>query len=217
MITCSRQDEKLKFFAENTYLQDKVIQKIVAICLENEVITRISLWPEDIGIDEKNASGFLPTYIRFTEKLKEALNEEGLQVEVEYIVYNAGLSWNMLERENQTEASDQVDALYAYWGRDYSSAIDSNEPRQFRAYQTLQDWNEQTKKRGRSLTVLEYYSDHFMLSELFPPLLTRIQQDLQDYKQLNVNGVLNLIVPTHQKQHPEQNGRLSLEMDSPFK
>ena len=100
-----KQDEKLKFFAENTYLQDKVIQKIVAICLENKVITRISLWPEDIGIDEKNASGFLPTYIRFTEKLKEALDKKALHVEVEYIVYNAGLSWNMLEREDQTEAS----------------------------------------------------------------------------------------------------------------
>lgn len=194
------QDEKLKFFAENTYLQDKVIDKIVAICSENKVVTRISLWPEDIGIDEKNASGFLPTYIRFTEKLKVALNGAGLRVEVEYIVYNAGLSWNMLEREDQTEASGQVDALYAYWGRDYSAEIDTDEPRQVRAYQALQDWNEEARKQGRSLTVLEYYSDHFMLSELFPPLLMRIQQDLLDYKQLNVNGVLNLIVPTHQKQ-----------------
>ena len=207
-----KQEEKLKFFAENTYLQDKVIQKIVAICLENKVITRISLWPEDIGIDEKNASGFLPTYIRFTEKMKEALDKEGLHVEVEYIVYNAGLSWNMLEREKQTEASDQVDALYAYWGRDYSSAINSSDSRQVRAYQTLQDWNEQTKKCGKSLTVLEYYSDHFMLTELFPPLLMRIQQDLHDYKQLTINGVLNLIVPTHQKQHyPE------LEVNYPWK
>lgn len=194
------QDGKLKFFAESTYLQDKVIDKIVAICSENKVITRISLWPEDIGIDEKNASGFLPTYIRFTEKLKEVLNEAGLQVEVEYIVYNAGLSWNMLEREDQTEASGQVDALYAYWGRDYSSEIDADEPRQVRAYQALRDWNEETKKQGRSLTVLEYYSDHFMLSELFPPLLMRIQRDLKDYKQINVNGILNLIVPIHQKQ-----------------
>ena len=194
------QDEKLKFFAENTYLQDTVIDKIVAICLENKVVTRISLWPEDIGIDEKNASGFLPTYIRFTEKLKAALNGAGLQVEVEYIVYNAGLSWNMLEREDQTKASDQVDVLYAYWGRDYSARIDADEPRQVRAYQALRDWNEETRKQEKSLTVLEYYSDHFMLSELFPPLLTRIQQDLQDYKKMAINGVLNLIVPTHQKQ-----------------
>lgn len=207
-----KQDEKLKFFAENTYLQDKVIQKIVAICLENKVITRISLWPEDIGIDEKNASGFLPTYIRFTDRLKEGLGKEGLHVEVEYIVYNAGLSWSMLERESQTEASDQVDVLYAYWGRDYSSAIDSSDPRQIRAHQALQDWNNQTKKGGKSLTVLEYYSDHFMLTDLFPPLLMRIQQDLHDYKQLNINGVLNLIVPTHQKQqYPE------LEVNYPWK
>lgn len=162
------QDEKLKFFAENTHLQDKVIDKIVAICLENKVVTRISLWPEDIGIDEKNARGFLPTYIRFTEKLKVALNGARLKVEVEYIVYNAGLSWNMLEREHQKEASDRVDALYAYWGRDYSSGIDADEPRQVRAYRALRDWNEETRKQARSLTVLEYYSDHFMLSELFP-------------------------------------------------
>ncbi|MFJ7936166.1 alpha-glucuronidase family glycosyl hydrolase [Sporosarcina sp. NPDC096371] len=195
-----KKDEKLKFFAENTYLQEKVIDKIVAICLENKVITRISLWPEDIGIDEKNASGFLPTYIRFTEKLKSALHKEELAVEVEYIVYNAGLSWNMLERENQTKASDQVDVLYAYWGRDYSSAIDGKEPRQERAYVALQDWSKETEKKRKSLTVIEYYSDHFMLSELFPPLLMRIQQDLHDYKQLPINGVLNLIVPPHPKQ-----------------
>ena len=76
----------------------------------------------------------------------------------------------------------------------------------------MQDWNEQTKKCGKSLTVLEYYSDHFMLTGLFPPLLMRIQQDLHDYKQLTINGVLNLIVPTHQKQHyPE------LEVNYPWK
>lgn len=199
-----KQNEKLKFFAENKKLQDKVIQKIVDICMENEVITRVSLWPEDIGIDEKNASGFLPTYILFTEKLKETLRKNKSQVDVEYIVYNAGLSWNMLERKDQMEASSHVDVLYAYWGRDYSTAIDSNEPKQKRAYETLQDWNKQAIKKGRSLTVLEYYSDHFMLSELFPPLLTRIQQDLHDYKKLNIQGVLNLIVPMHQKRkYPE--------------
>ncbi|MHC8517224.1 alpha-glucuronidase family glycosyl hydrolase [Sporosarcina sp. ITBMC105] len=199
-----KQNDKLKFFAENTKLQDKVIQKIVDICMENEVITRVSLWPEDIGIDEKNGSEFLPTYIRFTEKLKEALQKNKSQVGVEYIVYNAGLSWNMLERKEQMESSYHVDVLYAFWGRDYSTSIDSNEPKQKRAYETLQDWNKEAIKKGRSLTVLEYYSDHFMLSELFPPLLTRIQQDLHDYKKLNIQGVLNLIVPTHQKRkHPE--------------
>ena len=199
-----QEEEKLKFFAENTILQEKVIQKIVEVCLENTVITRISLWPEDIGIDEKNAMDFYQTYIRFTEKLKEALSEKAPHVDAEYIVYNAGLSWNMLERDQETEVSSQVDALYAYWGRDYSTSIDSGEQRQDRATQALKDWIGQTGKKKRSLTVLEYYSDHFMLSELFPPLVTRIQQDLQAYKELNVEGVLNLIVPIHhKKESPE--------------
>ncbi|MBO1912986.1 hypothetical protein J4G37_50295, partial [Microvirga sp. 3-52] len=79
-----QEEEKLKFFAEDTILQEKVIQKIVDICLESNIITRISLWPEDVGIDEKNAEGFLQTYIRFTEKLKVALNEKVPHVEAEY-------------------------------------------------------------------------------------------------------------------------------------
>ncbi|WP_210469725.1 alpha-glucuronidase family glycosyl hydrolase [Sporosarcina sp. 6E9] len=194
-----QEEEKLKFFAEDTILQEKVIQKIVDICLESNIITRISLWPEDVGIDEKNAEGFLQTYIRFTEKLKVALNEKVPHVEAEYIVYNAGLSWNMLERDHETEISNEVNALYAYWGRDYSTSIDSGESRQDRARRALQDWIGQVEEKGRSLTVLEYYSDHFMLSEIFPPLVTRIQQDLQAYKELNVDGVLNLIVPIHHK------------------
>ncbi|MFJ7826026.1 alpha-glucuronidase family glycosyl hydrolase [Psychrobacillus sp. NPDC096623] len=191
--------ENLEFFAENVELQDEVINKIVSICNEEEVITRISLWPEDVGIEEKNADGFLSNYIRFTERLNSSLKAADLAVEVEYIVYNAGLSWYMLERK-KTEVSAEVDVLYAYWGRDYSNSLHSREPNQVKAKRTLEDWNTQAYSKGRSLTVLEYYSDHFMLSELFPPLLTRIASDLEDYKQLQVQGVLNLIVPIHRKQ-----------------
>lgn len=191
--------ENLQFFGENITLQDEVINKIISICQDNEVITRISLWPEDVGIEEKNAVGFLSNYIRFTERLKSSLNAANLTVEVEYIVYNAGLSWDMLERK-QTEVSAEVDVLYAYWGRDYSSSLHSSDPNQVRALQALEDWNTQASLNVRTLTVLEYYSDHFMLSELFPPLLTRIGSDLEDYKQLQITGVLNLIVPVHRKQ-----------------
>lgn len=191
--------ENLQFFGENIALQDEVIEKIISICKENEVITRISLWPEDVGIEEKNADGFLLNYIRFTEKLKSSLNNSNLAVEVEYIVYNAGLSWDMLERK-ETKISDIVDVLYAYWGRDYSTSLHASEPNQKRALQTLEDWSTQTSVKGRSITVLEYYSDHFMLSELFPPLLSRIVSDLHDYKELQIQGVLNLIVPLHHKQ-----------------
>lgn len=183
-----------RFFSGNINLQNQVIEEIIRFCKEDSIITRISLWPEDIGIEEKDFATFLSSYITFTEKLKQAISKENLPVEVEHIVYNAGLSWNMLER-HRAEASNQVDVLYAYWGRDYSKSI-KHPPR---AYDALMDWSEQTRLNAKEMTVLEYYSDHFMLSELFPPLCNRLQEDHVLYEQAGIDGLLNLIVPLHIK------------------
>lgn len=199
-VISSHDEKNLTFFSPQSPLQKKVIQRIVNICQENEVVTRISLWPEDIGVDRKTSAEFLSNYINFTEKLREALADNQLSVEVEYIVYNAGLAWNMLERE-QTKVSGQVDALFAYWGRDYSTGIEVKEENQQRANHSLKDWHNSIGMKGRTLTVFEYYSDHFMLSELFPPLMNRINYDLKAYKELGLTGVLNLIVPIHKKPH----------------
>ncbi|NME06483.1 alpha-glucuronidase family glycosyl hydrolase [Psychrobacillus sp. BL-248-WT-3] len=197
----SAKQENIQFFTRDKIIQEKVIQKIVAICKENEVISRISLWPEDVGIGEKNASDFMSSYILFTENLNKYLKRSGLQVEVEHIVYNAGLSWSMLERDNNTNISSEVDILFAYWGRNYAESIESQEINQQRANHSLKDWNAGATQNGRNLTVLEYYSDHFMLSELFPPLAKRIDEDVRDYRRQNVAGILNLIVPPHVKDH----------------
>ncbi|MEK4523727.1 alpha-glucuronidase family glycosyl hydrolase [Psychrobacillus sp. FSL W7-1493] len=200
----SGKQENIQFFTRDKEIQEKVIQKIVAICKENEVISRISLWPEDVGIGEKNASDFMSSYILFTENLNKYLKRSGLQVEVEHIVYNAGLSWSMLEREKNTNVSSEANILFAYWGRNYAESIESQEINQQRASHALKDWNAQAAQNGRNLTVLEYYSDHFMLSELFPPLARRIDEDLRSYQHQNVSGILNLIVPPHMKDHSSE-------------
>ncbi|MGP4106070.1 alpha-glucuronidase family glycosyl hydrolase [Virgibacillus sp. L01] len=186
-------------FFTSIEIQDLVINKITDICTADPIISRISLWPEDVGIDEKRFSNFMSSYIAFIERLKFSLKEEQLNVEVEHIVYNAGLVWNMLERNAETKASEHVDVLYAYWGRDYSQSIHASSPEQERAYSSLIDWRDQTSQKGQGFTVLEYYSDHFMLSELFPPLLSRIKSDFTDYKEHHIDGVLNLVVPLHEK------------------
>ncbi|XXM74619.1 alpha-glucuronidase family glycosyl hydrolase [Lysinibacillus sphaericus] len=187
--------QKALHFLEDGSLQAQVIKRIERICQESPAVTRVSLWPEDVGIKEEE-HGFMPSYIAFTEELQKALKP--LNVEVEHIVYNAGLAWNMLEPRG-TEASGEVDVLYAYWGRDYSRSLHNQGREQIRALAGMQDWREGTMKNGRSFTVLEYYSDHFMLSELFPPLLNRIKEDMKDYKNLKIDGILNLIVPCHLK------------------
>ncbi|WP_347789696.1 hypothetical protein [Solibacillus sp. CAU 1738] len=193
------------FFEQGNVIQQQVINYIVKVCQQTPVIYRISLWPEDVGIEPHMAKQFLQAYITFTERLQQALTEAGLAVQVEHIVYNAGLSWDMLER-GEAKASVTSDVLYAYWGRNYAAHVAETDASK-RAFEALQDWrNESTK----ALTVFEYYSDHFMLSELFPPLLSRIQEDLNVYQSLGCEGVINLIVPLHKKtqqQWPAYNWR----------
>lgn len=126
----------------------------------------------------------------FTEKLQQALAAAGLQVKVEHIVYNAGLSWEMLERKEQPVSS--ADVLYAYWGRNYAHSYESE--RDERAWESLMDWRGSTDKQ---ITVFEYYSDHFMLSELFPLLFKRIAADIEKYKEAGCDGIVNLVVPLH--------------------
>lgn len=177
-------------FLQDTQMQQQVIDLIVGYCQAESVISRISLWPEDVGAKGDEAVQFLSRYIDFTEKLQQALVAASLTVEVEHIVYNAGLSWEMLECNGQQAGTSDI--LYAYWGRDYSASY-SNE-RDQRAWQSLEDWRQTSTQK---ITVFEYYSDHFMLSELFPLLFEQIALDMERYKAANVDGMLNLVVPLH--------------------
>lgn len=177
-------------FLQDEKAQQSVIDVIVSYCETEPVIRRISLWPEDVGAKGEEAKLFLTQYIAFTEKLRQALSEANLQVEVEHIVYNAGLSWEMLERKEQQVSSANV--LYAYWGRHYAQSYESE--RDERAWESLMDWRRSTDKQ---ITVFEYYSDHFMLSELFPLLFKRIATDVENYQEAGCNGMVNLVVPLH--------------------
>jgi hypothetical protein len=170
-------------FGDETW-QVQVIKTIKGFCTEGSPVTRISLWPEDTGVEDES---LLKDYIRFTEQIKKHLPN----LNVEHIAYNAGLSWEMLEIGKMKSTSVHVDTLYAFWGRNYNQPIDDH----VRAYSSLKSWKSETSKAGRDLTVFEYYSDHFMLSDLFPPLFNRIKQDLEDYSSIGVNGVTNLVVP----------------------
>jgi hypothetical protein len=174
-------------FGDETW-QSQVIERIKGFCPEGSPVTRISLWPEDTGVEDSN---LLKNYIMFTERIKNALPN----LDVEHIAYNAGLSWEMLEVGQMRSTSMLVDTLYAFWGRNYNKSIDDNG----RAYSSLKSWRSETSKAGRDITVFEYYSDHFMLSDLFPPLFNRIKKDLEDYAAIGVNGVTNLVVPYRQK------------------
>ncbi|WP_043929647.1 hypothetical protein [Bacillus sp. EB01] len=165
--------------------KELVINKIEGYCNESSSIKRVSLWPADVGIEDNQH--FLTHYIGFTEQLKKQLPD----ISVEHIAYNAGLSWEMLELPDGAESSKSVDTLFAFWGRNYRQSFVKEE----RAYEALQKWCSSTAAKSKELTIFEYYSDHFMLGDLFPPLFQRIRDDIEFYSQMGIEQIVKLIVP----------------------
>ena len=181
-------------------LQNIIISKVIETCQDCNQITRISLWPEDLSINQGDGDQFMYHYLQFLETLQKALDKEKLNVEVEHIVYNAGLSWEMLEKPKGLKSNHHLNTLYAYWGRNYSQSIQTKtNPNQERANKALDDWVHLSK----SVTVLEYYSDVFMQSELYPHMPQRIESDLKEYELKKVSGILNLHVPYFTGKHFE--------------
>jgi len=169
-----------------------IITRIKETCKESASITRVSLWPADIGI--QNDQHFLAHYIEFAEQIQKELPD----IAVEHIAYNAGLSWEMLEHPADFESSKTVDTLFAYWGRNYHQAFTEEK----RAFAALQKWCQAAKVNQKQVTVFEYYSDHFMLGDLFPPLFQRIHEDIEMYSGMGIKQIVNLIVPYIPKDNP---------------
>ncbi|MHA0858242.1 hypothetical protein [Paenibacillus sp. CMAA1364] len=183
---------------EDESWQQLVIADIVAYCQSIPMLTRISLWPEDTAVsdDQIIATPFILLYQRFTERLQDAFTLSGSAIKAEHIAYNAGLSWKMLELDEGSNTSSQVNTLFAYWGRDYSQGFhDCDRSEEQRAYHNLENWIEGTQKNLKELTIFEYYSDHYMLSHLFPIMPERIYNDLNHYRTLGIHSIVNLVVP----------------------
>ncbi len=162
-----------------------LIDKIKSYSEETTSIKRVSLWPADIGINDNE--DFLARYIEFTELLQTEIPS----IEVEHIAYNAGLSWDMLELQEGLSGSSKVNTLFAYWGRNYQQSFMKEE----RTFEALRKWCHITKANQKEITIFEYYSDHYMLGDLFPPLFRRIHEDIEVYAKLGINRMVNLIVP----------------------
>ncbi len=180
-------------FSDDSW-KHELIEKIKSYSEETTSIKRVSLWPADIGIND--SEDFLARYIEFTELLQNEIPS----IEVEHIAYNAGLSWDMLELQEGLSGSSKVNTLFAYWGRNYQQSFMKEE----RAFEALQKWGQIAKANQQEITIFEYYSDHYMLGDLFPPLFHRIHEDIEVYANLGVNSMVNLIVPYIAKENQKK-------------
>lgn len=106
----------------------------------------------------------------------------------------------MLELPDDLDSSKTVDTLFAFWGRNYQQSFKNEE----KGFEALHKWCQATKTNQKDITIFEYYSDHFMLGNLFPPLFQRIHEDINLYSQLGINQIVNLIVPYFPKENTNE-------------
>lgn len=171
------------------------VQNAVNFCRRNPEIDNLTIWPNDNGsfcqCEQCRAAGFMGTYFRLLDALKEALKAEGLPVTLQHIAYNAGLAWEMIDTIPE---EFHTDTLVAPWGRNYtySLADEKAAPRDKRFQRIIRDWAAASRRNGVSLSIYEYYGDYWMFSALFPPLGRVIFQDTAVYRDWGVSMLRSL-------------------------
>lgn len=177
---------------------DTIIGSILKYCKNEAIINTICIWPNDnlytCKCGQCVQSGFIKTYIKFLEKLKKRVLQEGMKINIQHIAYNAQLEWDMLDNIPE---SNELDTLLACWGRDYTYdfAHPSNEY-DVRFKKVVENWAAACNNIfGTRLSVFEYYGDYWMQTALFPPLIRTIINDVDFLRKAGTYEITCLIVP----------------------
>lgn len=137
--------------------------------------------------DACRKEGFMPVYLRFIETIQRTLREQGLEVCVYHIAYNAALAWNMLE---DIPEGAQNHCMIACWGRNYRHSLaEAPDAWSARFHSAFRRWSALCREQEKHLAVFEYYGDHWMMGTLLPPLPQVIRQDMQHMRQLGIHRV----------------------------
>lgn len=163
-------------------------------------VSRLSIWPADNRLycecENCRRKSFIANYAELLNNLRKSaeLGESG--VAIEHLAYNAGLSDEMIMPPvTESSSIEGLDTLFAYWGRNYADPIDDpSSPGDLNARRHIRDWAALHTNKRSSLSVLEYYTDFWMLTSIYPPLGMLIGRDLKFYRSAGVSGIFSLIV-----------------------
>jgi len=196
----------------NPSLRRALSRKLIDFLSGQRLVSRLSIWAEDTSLLCQCAackkSGFLRSFAECIDEVAGAVHRRRPDVAVDFLAYNAGLAWNMLEPDARMKLSNCSTEI-AYWGRDYRYGLkNSRLPADRRAQRCLLKWRNMT---GGSLSLLEYYTDIWMLTHLIAPLPRRIAQDCKDYAAMGLDAVGPLICLAAQEIHqrPDLRDRLA--------
>lgn len=187
-------------------MTEHLYENITAYLERYPGIDRLALWPSDTRHDcPCEACAKLPfneRYIHFMEKLQQYLDTRKIPVRVEYEIYNAGLSHEMmaLPREISNNPS-LLDTQFAYWGRDYrySWGDEMLNTGDRQGLSAMLDWACLCRRNPATrFTLVEYYTDFWMLSDCFPFLASLIVRDVRTLHHFGIDSMISLVVPGRQ-------------------
>lgn len=175
-------------------------QQMTAFVRANRAVSRLSIWAEDTALNCEcracRETGFLKSFIRSMNEVAAAVAASPRGVAVDFLAYNAALAWDMLEPVKGLQL-DACGTQIAYWGRDYRYGLqESRLAADRRGLRSMRAWRKITPG---TVSILEYYTDIWMLTHLIPPMPRRIARDCAAFAEMGVDSVGTLIclaVPT---------------------
>lgn len=195
-LTNGKRMEKGQLCFSNQECQDTFCKNVLSFLKEQPHIDRLSIWPADnkycCECEECSKQIFLESYIQLISKLKDYLETNGFNTEIDHLAYNASLEDAMLAPPESGEPLS-IDTQLAFWGRDYSQPLEiSKAPSDINAKKHIEDWAKLHGKGENGLHILEYYTDYWMLTSLYPPLAEVIPEDMRFYKKIGTKGMFTL-------------------------
>ena len=198
MINGSRAEYGQICFA-NEVGRRKLFENLYDYLKNKPSIKRLALCPVDnkhyCQCTQCSKKSFLELNCGLMGGLEDHLNNKGLDIKVEHLAYNASLSREMFDVPAPAENILKIDTRVAYWGRNYHQTIsESTLKTDSDAWDEIKAWGDVCKAVGQKLHIIEYYTDFWMMTTLFPILGKVIAKDMASYRALPAEGISTLVV-----------------------
>jgi len=192
-----RRQEKSQLCFSNATARQTFFANVAAYLHQHPTVSRLSIWPADnrfyCQCPTCRKKSFLEHYATLMADLQDYLQPHGISATIEYLAYNAALSETMLRPPDDPDSAAKLDTLLAYWGRDYAHSLAAPAtPADRRAQKIVLNWTQVHQAKSSRLRILEYYTDFWMLTSLYPPLTKVIFPDLKFYREQGVTGIFTL-------------------------
>lgn len=178
-------------------LVERIVEQAAQLLARSKAIKRFSIWSEDSAVTCEcpncRKRPFNDHFSAIVQHAGKLISARGIPVRLEFIIYNAlcGRERNaaFVTLAPPERMTPDADCLLAYWGRDYSRAInEADNAYDLKGRRNIEEAAQRCRMGDCALRLFEYYADIWQLGDLFPFLGPVIWKDIRYYHELGVKG-----------------------------